>query len=205
LAPIHNRRLRRTRDLVTLRLVPGKEGVSMPQVASLSEPGGPGEECLFGMFRSRSEADRTLREIVRDHGLCNKVLGLESGSGACFGYQVRKCRGACVGEETLALHEARLLQALAGLKVRSWPFRGAIGVRETSPGGVRTDMHVFDRWRHLGTADGENRLWEILERRDPLPFDLDGYKILARFLDGNRKGAEVLDLSRRPAAGEFGW
>jgi DNA polymerase-3 subunit epsilon len=77
-----------------------------------------------------------------------------------------------------------------------------VGIRERS-GGRRTDIHVLDRWCHLGTADSEDRLRDILERPSPLPFDLDSYKILTRFLDRKGAKAEVLNLSRPQDTARF--
>jgi len=195
LAPIHNRQLRRNRDLFSLRLTAGRQAHPVLAVVSLNAVDSVEWQNLFGMFRSRREAEKHLREIVREHGLCTRVLGLEKGDGACFGYQIKKCRGACVGREPLPLHKARLMIALAGLKIRSWPFKGAVGIREKSPTGERIDIHVLNNWQHLGTADGEERLRDIFERPDQLSFDLDSYKILTRFLSHQGSRAEVLDLS----------
>jgi excinuclease UvrABC nuclease subunit len=55
----------------------------------------------------------TLRQICTDHGLCPQALGLESGKGACFAYQIKQCKGLCAGRETPALHRVRLQMALA--------------------------------------------------------------------------------------------
>ncbi|HKL48291.1 MAG TPA: exonuclease domain-containing protein [Desulfuromonadales bacterium] len=197
MTPIHNRRLRRTRDLFSIRLLAGKNDGSKPQIVSHRGLCGEDLEGLFGLFRSRRKAEEGLRDIIQDQGLCNRVLGLDKGTGACFNYQIRKCRGACVGKEPLPLHEARLVNALAALKMRSWPFSGPVGIRERSRKDDRTDIHVFDRWCHLGTADSEDRLRDILSCPSPLPFDLDSYKILTRFLDSrDDSDADLLDLSQ---------
>lgn len=196
LSPIHNRRLRRTCDLFSLQLARDNQGLFLPEVVSMKGVGGAGMGDLFGVFPSRRKAENTLREIVREQGLCDRVLGLEKGDGACFGYQIKKCRGACVGLEPLALHSARLLQALAALKLRTWPFKGAVGIRERAAMDDRMEIHVFDHWCHLGTADSEESLRDILEHRSPLPFDLDSYKILNRHLDRKGRRSEVLSLSR---------
>ncbi len=195
LAPIHNRQLRRFRDLFSIRLTAARNG-SKAQVVSHRELTGEDLGGLFGMFRSRRKAEEQLREVIREEGLCNRVLGLEKGNGACFNYQIKKCRGACVGNEPLALHEARLVSALASLKMRSWPFAGAVGICENSTDGGRTDIHVFNRWCHLGTADNEDRLKEILHSPSPLPFDLDSYKILTRFFDTRGNDVDIIDLER---------
>lgn len=192
-APIHNRQLRRTRDLFTIRLDPDRAG-SNPQIVSFRALQGERLEGLFGIFRSRRKADEALRDIVRDHGFCNRALGLEKGQGACFNYQVKKCRGACVGKEPLPLHEARFINALADLKVRSWPFDGPVGIKETSPDGGRSEVHVFDQWCLLGTADSDERLREILAASSAHSFDLDSYKILNRFLGRKNHNVNLIEL-----------
>jgi DNA polymerase-3 subunit epsilon len=195
LTPIHNRQLRRTRDLYSIRLASSVKFGSKPEIVLLKDLGGNELEGLHGMFRTRRQADTALREVIVAHGLCNRTLGLEKGNGACFNYQIKKCRGACVGQESLQLHEARLVTAFTSMKVRSWPFIGAIGIREKSGTSDHTEIHVFNHWCHLGTVDSEDRLWEILDSADMLPFDLDGYKILIRFLEKNRQDIDLINLS----------
>jgi DNA polymerase-3 subunit epsilon len=204
LTPIHNRRLRRTQDLYSIRLVDGTKTGSQPEIVLLKDLSGDQLEGLFGMFRTRRQAETALREIILAHGLCNKILGLEKGSGACFNFQIKKCRGACIGEEPLPLHEAKLFTAFASMKVRSWPFAGAIGIRETSTTKDRTDIHVFNHWCHLGTADCEDRLWGLLDSPDLLPFDLDGYKILTRFLEAKGQSHDLIQLSHPAREVRFG-
>ncbi len=47
------------------------------------------------------------------------------GEGSCCGFQLGKCRGACVGRETALMHGMRLKLALSSLKLKRWPFGGA--------------------------------------------------------------------------------
>jgi len=204
LTPIHNRQLRRTRDLYSIRLVRNVKFGSKPEIVLLKDLGGNELEGLYGMFRTRRQADTALREVILAHGLCNRTLGLEKGNGACFNYQIKKCRGACVGQESLQLHEARLVTAFSSMKVRSWPFIGAIGIREKSDTSDRTEIHVFNYWCHLGTVDSEDRLWEILDSSDMLPFDLDGYKILMRFLEKYKQNIDLIDFSSYERATRIG-
>lgn len=195
LAPIYNRQLRRTRDLFSIHLKHGGNGASQAEVIPTSRANDDEFDRLFGTFKTKRQAVKSLNEIIVSQGLCNKVLGLEKTSGACFNYQIKKCRGACVGEESLNLHEARLNNALTSLKIRSWPYPGAVGVKELSASGDRIEIHVLDNWRHLGTADSEESLREILAQRATLPFDLDSYKILTRFLENKKKPISFFDLS----------
>jgi DNA polymerase-3 subunit epsilon len=195
LMPVHNRQLRRTRDLYSIRLARSVKAGSKPQIVLLKDIGGNELEGLFGLFRTRRQAETALREIILAHGLCKRTLGLEKGNGVCFNFQIKKCRGACIGQEPLALHEARLVAAFASMKMRSWPYSGAIGIREKSTANDRTEIHVFNHWCHLGTADSEERLWEILDSPDLLSFDLDSYKILTRFLANKRHDIDLIDFS----------
>lgn len=204
LTPVYNRQLRRTRDLYSIRLAKDVKAGPKPEIILLKELGGNQLEGLYGMFRTRRQAETVLRDIIMAHGLCKRTLGLEKGHGACFSFQIKKCRGACVGKESLPLHEARLVTAFTSMKVRSWPYTGAIGIREKSTTDDRTEVHVFNHWCHLGTADSEERLWGILDSPALLPFDLDGYKILTRFLKNGFHNIDLIDLSRPVRENRFG-
>ena len=182
LAPAANRRLRASDRLWCLRLVAAETGLQ-PRVEPLDEQGPPADEDVHGPFRSERDAWRALQGKAREERLCMKVLGLEQGEGSCFAYQLGKCRGACIGKEPRALHDARLRVALTGIRLRPWPFPGPVGVREPGPGGEGEVLHVLDRWRHLGTATGEDEVQSILAGARDQGFDADAYRIIRRQLE----------------------
>jgi DNA polymerase-3 subunit epsilon len=99
---------------------------------------------------------------------------------------VRKCRGACIGQEPRALHDARLQLAFAPLRLKPWPFRGAIGIREPAPAAQGTQIHVIDRWCHLGTARDEDEVAALLQEAVTVEFDADSYRIIGRALQDLR-------------------
>lgn len=194
LTPVHNRRLRRTRELHSLRLS-SNCAAGFVDIVSLTHVAPKDLAQTYGLFRSPREAQKVLRDIASEQKLCLKIMGLEKGRGACFAYQLKKCRGACVGDEPQALHRARLQMALSALKLRTWPFAGMVGFRERSSTG-RTAVHVFDQWCHLGTAQDETELADILEsNNESLGFDLDGYKILCRYLEQKQGKLDVVPLA----------
>jgi DNA polymerase-3 subunit epsilon len=173
--PLLNRRLRAADEWWTIRL--GDDSAGAPAaIEALAAGEDPGDG--YGMFRREADARRALEGLVREHGLCARVLGLESGEGSCIGYQLGRCRGACVGREPAAVHALRVRMALAGLKRRDWPFAGPIAIRERDWRGV-LDVHVFDDWRLAGGA-----------------FDADIYRLLAGFLERPVPGAEIVTLPR---------
>ncbi|HEX9208235.1 MAG TPA: exonuclease domain-containing protein [Steroidobacteraceae bacterium] len=181
LAPSGNRRLRRSAGDCVVRLVDTGAGL-VPETLPLDEVDFDPDTRVFGPFRTEKDAWRAIEGKAREAGLCLKVLGREGGEGSCFAYQLRRCRGACVGFEPRALHDARLQLALVSLQLKPWPFAGAIGIREPAPDARGTWIHVIDRWRHLGTARDEREVAELLRSADTAGFDADSYRIIDRAL-----------------------
>ncbi len=182
LAPAANRRLRKPKGVHCIRLR-DSEGRLKPCVEPFGLDDLESGADSYGPFRTERDALRALEGKAREAGLCLKVMGLESGPGSCFALQLGRCRGACVGTESPALHDARLRLALASLRIRSWPFPGPIGIREPVPNGPGTLLHVVDRWQHLGTARDDTEVAELVQAATRTAFDPDAYRIVARCLD----------------------
>ncbi|HYN27079.1 MAG TPA: exonuclease domain-containing protein [Burkholderiales bacterium] len=193
LAPIHNRRLRRNNDLCAFHWEP-VNGPKTPQLVSAAEGNFSGLDNLYGIFRSRQVALNALREIADEHGLCHIGIGLEKGTGSCFAYQLKRCRGACVGKESAMSHSIRLTQALYSLRIQAWPFPGRIGIREHDPQSRRTEIHVLDRWCYLGTLNSQTDLFDMLQTRAEPSFDLDTYKILTRYFKSMPRNVQIVQI-----------
>ena len=179
--PIHNRRLRRASDLCAWQLREAAPGDFRPQLVSGRDADFGRSNELFGLFSSKREATNTLRKIAEAYALCPTVLGLEKpvqAGRACFAHQVGKCKGACIGKEPIGVHSARMMAALAKLKLQAWPYPGAIGVVERNDFLDEEDVHVVDGWRFLGTAKCEADIHELLSRPVDAQFDMDTYKLL---------------------------
>jgi excinuclease Cho len=150
--------------------------VLQPVVVTAKDLGVGEVEGLYGLFGSVRAAQNKLRELADPHRLCLGLLGLEKmGARGCFGLQVKSCLGACVGREDRAAHDARLLSALADLKVHAWPFADAIELIETQ--GDWTQRHRIQNWRYLGTTCSKSSAYPVNVQKS---FDLDTYKILVK-------------------------
>jgi DNA polymerase III subunit epsilon len=140
----------------------------------------------FGTYRAERDARRALESLAREHKWCFKLLGLESGAGSCFGFQVGRCNGACVGKESAAIHRARVMLGLLPQRLKQWPHDGPMMVREGSGEHVR--YHVVDGWQHLGTVEPgcdcseAEELQRLGTRARAGGFDIDSYRILTRML-----------------------
>ncbi|SIT65707.1 DNA polymerase-3 subunit epsilon [Ectothiorhodosinus mongolicus] len=182
-SPILNRRLRRSRELVTLFWEHG--GGQVPQVLRGESPVG---EHRWGAFRSVRDAKNVLRSMAQEQGLCLQRLGLEKGRGTCFGAQLGRCRGVCCGRETPAQHDLRLATALQKLRIARWPYPGPIAIKETN--GAKTALHVVDQWAYLGSVSDETD-WDDLLSTQEVDFDLDIYRLLLKALQGGFGGLEI--------------
>lgn len=183
--PVYNRRLRGAGEAWTW-IVP--DDGQAPRLVCLDVEGF-GDADAFGLYGSERQARVALTQLARDHKLCLKALGLERTSGSCFGYQIGRCAGACVGAEPIARHGARLKLALAPLKLRGWPYLGPVGVRESTGCGL-TQLHVIDRWQYLGSVQ-EGEPFEPAFERDGR-FDTDAYRILVKHLTPGARNVQPL-------------
>lgn len=177
LQPVHNRQLRRNDELCTWTLVDEGEGWLRPQLVLASEVDFGLRTSCYGLFKHAREANEVLRALAQSYHLCDILTGLEKASPgkACFGYQVKRCKGACIGRETLARHTMRLMTAFAAQKLVAWPFAGPALIRE------RDEAHLIDAWRYLGTARSDEELQALREAARP-PFDRDAYRLLAKYV-----------------------
>ncbi len=182
--PLHNYRLRKKETACFLSLENLGEAPQMLYGRDIDWGSrGPGAPSLYGPFATKHHARAMLESLAGEHGLCWRLLGWEKRGGPCFARQVRRCRGACIGEESAQVHGLRLATALASMKMRDWPWEGRAIVRERAPGSALEEAHVFDRWHHVGTARREDELADLLEARVEIGFDPDIYRIVTAFID----------------------
>jgi excinuclease Cho len=174
LQPFYNVKLREYAEVFSLHLAPGE---TRPLVIGSTETDLTAQDDLFGLFASRRTAEEGLRALVRQHMLCPALTGLETviHNRACFARQLRRCMGACIGEESLDAHHARLRAALQGLQTSVWPYAGPIGIVEESD-GLR-QIHVVNRWSYLGSLEGRRKKLRMPARQF---IDIDIYKILVK-------------------------
>lgn len=183
LQPIHNRKLRRQGSLCSWRLKDDAIAHAAPELSYASDADFGRTDTVYGLFSSKRKAESILRELAERHQLCLVQLGLEGRAQSnkpCFGWQLQRCKGVCIGKEAEALHHARLLTALSSLRVQTWPYEGAVGLIEKGSSG-RTAVHLVNNWCYLGTAESDEALQDLMERSPTRPvFDMDTYKILSK-------------------------
>ena len=91
-------------------------------------------------------------------------------------------------------YSMRMMQALHALRLRDWPHHGPIGIRESDAITGRTEIHVLDRWRHLGSVDADTDIQDILQTRNDTPFDAGIYRILVQYFKSRPRESDVVAL-----------
>lgn len=172
--PTHNRQLRRNDELCSIQMLDSPSGQQV-RVAYARDLDFSTEANLFGLFQSQREASKTLTHIAEEHRLCKGLLGLEKikAGSPCFGRQLKRCDGACIGAEPRRSHDLRLSAAMSGLRIKTWPFSGPAFLREGD------ELLVVNQWAYLGTARSEDDIWSILDGHQAR-FDKDTYRILSK-------------------------
>ncbi|WP_232023478.1 exonuclease domain-containing protein [Thiomicrorhabdus aquaedulcis] len=185
-APKYNVRLRKLTKLWSLSAQHDAQGYQQLKLGYSNNLTADRLGALYGLFRSQKQAQTVLEKWVTQHQLCHRLTGLENKkSGACFAYQLKKCKGACCAQELPARYNVRQQIALTTLKNQTWPWAGPILVKETTDDCEQ--VHLINQWCWLGSAYNDVQLQDLLERAqdasdDHYVIDLDQYHILCRFL-----------------------
>lgn len=181
--PLHNRMLRANEAVFALQFIPNRKRPPLFRRVPIAGSDPASWDDLYGLFRERKEADAVMREMAVHYQLCPRRLGLEpGGAGACMAHQLKRCAGACAGKESFARHDERLLGALAAVRLKAWPWDGAVVVGEQAAHSGLSAFHLLDRWCHLGSADTREALDTLIDARPARRFDLDICRILQRWL-----------------------
>ncbi|MBP7927928.1 GIY-YIG nuclease family protein, partial [Patescibacteria group bacterium] len=180
--PVYNRRLRGATKLVYLGYKLNDAGYK--EAVTFTSP--PQE--VLGIFKSLKQAKETLMELSEKHNLCKKLLNLEKPTSSCFGYQLEKCKGACVGKETPVMHNLRFDMAFVQTKLKSWPFDGAVMISEGN------SKFLVDNWQYCELQEDNVDL--VMEVGTGDVFDLDTYKILSSYIYSAKKQKNIVVLKK---------
>lgn len=66
-------------------------------------------------FNTYDEASESIRALTEKFELCAKYSGLQSTQGACYNFHLKKCKGICVGLESIDSYNDRVRSALVSI------------------------------------------------------------------------------------------
>ena len=111
------------------------------------------EELPLTTFNSLQSAKNHLFTLVEAFTLCQKLCGLFDTKGACFHYNLKQCKGACIGQESAGKYNARVLQAIEPYRFEERNFMViGKGRRDTEKSVVLVENGTY---RGFGFIDSE--------------------------------------------------
>lgn len=190
LLPLYNRMLRNKRELIGLMKETDDKGYNTIRFESFDRIPVEKLDSFLGFFRSKKETKTFLSDINKEYSLCEKLLGIEKTTAACFGYRLGRCKGACIGKEASLFYNLRFTSAFYKTKIKPWPYDGPILISETNELTGNDEHFLIDKWCYLGNvkipdSDFSNNFdsLELCNSDSNYVFDLDMYRILLRFLN----------------------
>lgn len=174
--PLYNRQLRYAHKLLVIKKEINDKKYHSLSINMLQDVPIESLNQILGIFKSKEELKRFLVSIAKEYNLCPKLLGLEKTNDYCFNYHLKLCFGACSNKEFFVKYNLRFDQAFNSTKIKDWPFKGPIGIKEKS---AKEEVFIIDKWCVLGKLKNESERIEDISRE--YLFDTDTYKILNRY------------------------
>lgn len=101
--PYHNRSLKRTLFNYQLTSFLDDEGY-----INLKLEKADGRKPSITTFSNSQSAKSHITRIVEEYELCQNKSGLHKSDSNCFNYTIKKCNGACIGEEPVSAYNDRV-------------------------------------------------------------------------------------------------
>lgn len=105
-----------------------------------------GVEIPNTTFESLKEGRDQLFKWIEEYELCQQLCGLYEGKSGCFQYQLKACKGACVGDESAVLYNARVQQLLTKL---SYGYNNVV-IMDKGRRNDEISIVIIENGRYLG-------------------------------------------------------
>jgi len=116
--PVFNRLGRRTGNRLGLFSYENQNGYLCLIIKRMTAK----DEIPLTSFTNADESKDFIERLMDKYDLCQKLCNLYSSSGACFHYEIKKCSGACIGEEPADVYNLRAQKAIESIGLSSKSF-----------------------------------------------------------------------------------
>lgn len=192
--PLYNRQLRRNQKLTLARQVIRPDGFISVLIDDVERIDPAQISDVLSVYTTKGKARDYLDQMIKDYGLCPKLMGLEKGAGACFAYQLKKCSGACAGREPAEQYNSRLISAFENRRLAQWPYQSPVLIVESD--GLSTSSIAVDQWCVLASLTQAADCEPVVKLQEKM-FDLDTYKILRSYLAAKIHKLKIQPISYR--------
>ncbi|MBK3516354.1 exonuclease domain-containing protein [Carboxylicivirga marina] len=139
--PRYNRAQRRSKTKIGLYNYTDRRGY----IRLMLKPNS-GVEIPSATFESMQEARERLFQWIEEYELCQQLCGLYDGNHGCFQYQLKTCKGACVGEESNVGYNNRVSDLLKKL---SYGHNNLV-IMDKGRNDSEVSLVVIENGRYLG-------------------------------------------------------
>lgn len=145
---------------------------------------------LIAEYPKPDNARNYLQSLVYQHELCHRLAHLDSSEHACFHYNIKKCYGACVGEEPPEEYNIRAEMAIAKISKRLAGnfFFVEKGRTEGEVAVVGVQEGRYIGYGYVSTDDGDRSVEELLECLSTSFYDPDAGRIILGYVERHPKG-----------------
>jgi DNA polymerase-3 subunit epsilon len=148
---------------------------------------------LIAEYPKPDNARNYLQSLVYQHELCHRLNHLDSSDQACFHYNIKKCFGACVGEESPEDYNIRAEAAISKISKRlSGSFFFVEKGRtegEVAVVGIRDGR--YKGYGFVSTEDGDQSVDDLLECLSISYADPDAGRIILGYVERHPKGVRT--------------
>jgi len=145
---------------------------------------------LIAEFPKPDQARNQLQSLVYQHELCYRLSHLDTSQHACFHYSIKKCFGACVGEESPDLYNERVDSAIFQISKRLsghfFYIEKGRNEEEVAIVGVQDGRYVG--YAFVNSDDGDQNVDSLLERLKTTFPDPDAGRIILGYTERKPTG-----------------
>ncbi len=124
----------------------------------------------LSFYGSRKSALAHIETIGEQFNLCPKVNGLDKSTTSCFNHGLRKCKGACIGEEPPAYYNERFMESL---KIVNKIFEDNFVVLENGRNDDERAVFLIENghYRGYGYIDKADAIYGIEELKECIRYE----------------------------------
>ncbi|MCB2219253.1 MAG: GIY-YIG nuclease family protein [Bacteroidetes bacterium] len=152
------------------------------------------DELPLTTFNSHQAGKNHLFTLVEAFSLCQKLCGLFDTKGACFHYNLKQCKGACIGEERPEIYNQRVSQAIEPYRFEETSFMVVgKGRADTEKSVVMVENGTYRGFGFIETSFDQNLVLEDLRNCiRSYPDNRDIQQIIRSYLKQNGSSQIIL-------------
>lgn len=181
LQPLYNRQLRRQQKMTLARKTHDPDGYINLSIEDKDMIDPERLEDILAVYTTKGKVRSYLLDLCKTYGLCPRLMGLEKGRGACFSYQLKRCRGACAQKLAAEDYNRQVMAVFENQRICQWPYQSPVLVQEISFDSEDYKSIVVDKWCVVADVHQPENCSPTIRFRERV-FDIDTYKILRTFI-----------------------